>query len=547
MPNRVANKKCGLLFAFAFGSCLAAQAATCSAPPEVSDSLRPVPGAAGYANVGNWYADHKQFDCAIDAFQSAHRLDPGSAHINYLLGLSLYMAGRPADAVEPLQHSVQSDPAELRPHLILATALTNLRRVQAAEEQWQAALQIDPHSAMAQDGLCKALLSQGRPEPVISLLRNSRLDEDLSLDLVEAYEMEDRLDDADKILETATRAYPSSSALMYALVTVDVREHHPEEGARVAEAYAHAHPHDFTAQKLYLKTLEFNGDPALAQPLAGKLLAQAPRDPELLYLAGMDECLAGRYQDARQHLEQAIALDAAQYGNSYNAHYFLGTALFQLNDFQGARAQLEIALDPRVPGPEDKKPQARYELAMALRNLGDAEAARQQLKLFEAEMQTAEDRMQSARKVVSARDEIERGEPEKAAALYRQALQATPNNAHLNYDLALVLDSTGDLSGERAALEQAVKIDPTFALAQYQLGYVESRQGDLSAAEQQFRRAVEAAPDYTNAWVSLAATLGMESRFPEAQQAIARALRLAPNNQEALQLHRELAAAQNQP
>jgi Tfp pilus assembly protein PilF len=93
-------------------------------------------------------------------------------------------------------------------------------------------------------------------------------------------------------------------------------------------------------------------------------------------------------------------------------------------------------------------------------------------------------------------------------------------------------------------LEQAIKTDPGFALAQNQLGYLDSKDGDSASAEEHFRAAVKAAPAYTQAWISLAATLGMESRYSEAQQALSSALKLEPENADALQLRKDLDAAQ---
>jgi tetratricopeptide (TPR) repeat protein len=522
-----------------------AQKTACSAPPEI-DNTRLHETAANYTNLGNWYADHRQFACAVDAFENARKLEPESAHVNYLLGLSLYMGGHGADAVDPLQQSVQKDPGVLKPHLILASVLAELGKNHAAEDQWEAALKLDPHSEMAREGLCKVLLAENRPEPVVALLESARLDEKLAADLAQAYVMEYKLPEAAKVLERALKTYPSSLVLVYGLVTISVRQGHPEEGARIAEEFARAHPHDMSAQKIYLRTQEFEGNPAVALPLARKLLAVAPRDPEVLYLAGMNECDDGQYEQARKHLEEAISLDPATYGNKYNALYHLGTALFELNDFNGAKEQLEKALNPELHDSNEFRPQARWEYAMALRNLGEADQAREQLTLYEQEKQELDNRTLAAQKTITAADEVARGEPQKAVARYREAIAATPNDAGLNYKLALALDSTGDFAGERAALERAVKIDPSFALARYQLGYVESQQGDLSAAEEQFHRAVEAVPGYTQAWISLAATLGMESRFPEAQQAVAHALRLAPNDAEALQLRKDLTKAQNQ-
>lgn len=522
-----------------------AAAATCTPPPELKNALQLHPMADVDTDLGNWYADHHQFDCAIDAFQSAHKLEPDSAHIEYLLGLSYYMASRYEDALEPLRQSIQTDAGALKPHMILAATLSKLGRQSAAADQWEVALHIDPQSTAALDGLSRALLAEGKVDPVIALLSHAHLDEELALDLAQAYSKEYKLTEAKDVLTQAMRDNPATAALVYSLVTIDVKQGHPEEGARAAQSFAEAHPHDLAAQKIYLHTLEFNGDPGVALPLVSKLLAIAPHDPELLYLSGIDECEAGHYELARRHLEEAVALDPAEYRNKYNVLYYLGTALFELNDFRGAKEQLEKAVATEAANSDQMKPQARWELAMALRNLGQKAEAREQLKVYEQEKQSLEDRELAARKTVTAADELAQGNTQKAIARYREALAATPRDADLSYKLALALDSTGDLAGERAALEQAVQIDPTFALAQYQLGYVESQQGDNAAAEQQFRLAVQAAPGYTKAWISLAAALGMESHFAEAQQAVAHALRLAPNDPEGLQLKKDLARAQN--
>jgi tetratricopeptide (TPR) repeat protein len=536
-----------LFIAIAVGSCPAARAVTCSAPPEVAVDTRQSANAGAYTNLGNWYADHHQFDCAIDAFRSARKLEPGSAQIRYLLGLSLYMDGQLAEAVEPLQESVDADPAVLKSHLILASALAELGKTRAAESQWEAALKLDPTSAMARDGLCKALLAQGQSEAVTSILTGTHLDENLTIDLVQALELENRLQPAADLLTKALRAYPNSHALLYAMVTIDVKLQHPEEAAHLAENYAQAHPGDFGAQKLYLNTLEFNADPIVARPLAYKLLAGAPHDAELLYLTGIDDCMVGEYARARAHLEGALDADPNRYSGSYNLRYYLGTALFELNDYHGAIEQIQRALDAQPADHSDRKPQARFELAMALRNLGETEEARNQMKLFEQEKQTAENRTMAAQKAYAASQDMVHGEPQKAVQHYREALEATPDDANLQYKLALALDKVDDLASERTALERAIAIDSTFALAQYQLGYVESQQGDLSSAEQQFRHAVDAAPGYTKAWVSLAATLGMESHYPDAQQAVTHALELAPKDPEALELRKELAQATAHP
>lgn len=522
-----------------------ARGQTCVPPPELRQDLAMHPTADVYANVGNWYAGRLQFGCAIDAFQSAHRLDPGSAHVSYLLGLSYFMAGHPADARQPLEQSVQEDSSVLKTHLVLAQVLSALHDDDTAVTQWEAALRIDPDSTLALEGISKVFLARRQADPVIALLSGARLNEDLTVDLVRALVLDYKYNDAKQLLDRAARNYPSSVAIMYAVVTLDLNQGHPEVGAHVAETFAKAHPHDLSAQKVYLRTLEFSPDPAIALPVAAHLLTIAPKDPELLYLAGMNECEAGDYEAARKHLEASVEIDPAHYRDKYNVRYYLGTALFELNQFSEARDQLEKAIEIQAPSTEEMKPQARWELALALRNLGKPDEAREQIQIYQQEKLALDNRTLAMQKMIAADTDLQHGETQKAIAHYREALAATPNDARLNYKLALALDSMGNFGDERTALLEAVNVDPTFALAQYQLGYVESQQGDSSAAEQQFRLALKAAPHYAKAWISLAATLGMESRYPEAEQAVAQALHLAPRDQEALELRKALAAAKD--
>lgn len=282
--------------------------------------------------------------------------------------------------------------------------------------------------------------------------------------------------------------------------------------------------------------LVLNGNLATARPLGRKLLAANPHDFYFLYLNGVLEHQAGQNDAARNHLEQAVALNPTHYNSRYN----LGFVLADLNDPRGAREQFEKAISLGATEPE-----VRFKLASVLRTLGETELAQEQLKIYQKELQDSSNRSLAVGKAVQAAKELSSGDPQKAVVLYREALDATPQDAVLAFKLALALDRTGDTTAERAALEQAVKIDPTLALAQNQMGYLASRSGgDLTSAEERFRRAVTAAPGYTEAWVNLAATLGMESRFPEAQQAIASALHLDPRNAQALQLRQALTAQQ---
>ena len=507
----------------------------CTGPPTLEAKLRANPDADTYTELGDWFGDRKQYPCALEAFQKALQLEPGSAKLYYLVGLTIYASGHPEDAIKPLGQSIYLMPEVLKPRLLMASALEQVQRPREARVEWEAALRIDHLSIEALDGMSKSLMAQGDYPAAIELLKDAPHNETLTLDLALAYGKARMLDKAVDVLTQALKRNPSSMSLTTALVTVYVNQVHYENAVNLAAKSARAHPGNFEAQKLYLRVLVLNGDFVPARPLARKLLAAHPHDFDCLYLSGILENQGGEFAAARTHLEAAIDLDP----NYYNAHYNLGLVLAELKDFPAAKEHLEKAIALGAT-----EPQVHFKLSTVLRALGDNEGAQKELVLYQQLNQAKINRTLAASKSAEAAKEQAAGNLQKAAALYREASDATPDDLALAFKLALALDSTADTASERTVLERVIKVDPAFALAQNQLGYLDTKIGDSAAAEEHFRMAVQAAPGYTQAWISLAATLGMENRFPEAQEAVASALKLEPNNSAALQLRRDLSAAQ---
>ncbi len=509
----------------------------CVGPAPLEARVHSHPDADAYAVLGIWFGENRKSECAAQTFQAGLKLEPDSPRLSYLLGLSLYTAGKLQESVVPLQHSVELDTKDEKAHLLLASALAGLGRDKEAFVGWQAALRIDPNSRMALDGIAKILLAAGDNETVIAQLSAMQLDENLTLDLATAYGRTGQLDNAAGTLIQGLKTYPNSTALTSSLVSVYVKQVRLAEADKVAEELARRNPQDIEAQRVYLQVLVLNAENQTAAPLARKLLAQAPHDADFLYLNGVLERTAGDFAAARKHLEESATLDPNRYSTRFN----LGCTLEQLQDNAGAKEQLQraIELDPT-------EPESHFELSKVLRKLGETDAAQQQLMLYQKQLKDKSDHALAAQKSTQAAEAVRAGNKQKAAALYREAIAALPDNAGLLYQLAQVLNGLNDTKGERVALEQAVEIDPNFALAQYQLGYLASLDGDTSGAEQRLRLAIKASPGYVQAWLALATTLATESHIPDALQAVDSALKIAPDNSAALTLRKNLTASQAQ-
>ncbi|SPE25534.1 exported hypothetical protein [Acidobacteriia bacterium SbA2] len=512
--------------------------AQCPAPAAVQSEIHTHPQAKAFTRLGEWFDVHHQYECAAEAYRSALKLAPKSAHLFELLGKSLYALGDLSAAADALQQSIQIQPGVLGPHLEHAQALEQLHRTDEAKLEWEVALQLDPNSAAAMDGMSRHLIAHGDYPQAIALLRaasgDTLHDEKLAVDLAQAYGKSGMLDEAEGVLKKVIGVHPSSFPLTFALTTVLMNRIYFQEAADLAGKFATAHPNDVEAQRLYLRVLITSEDLADAAPLARKLQASHPQDSYFLYANGAMELRAGNYAAAKTDLQHSLVLNP----DNSSAHFNLGLVLERLNDNPGAKQQFEEAL-----ASGGQEPEIHLELEKVLQALGQSEEAQQQLAIYKDAIDAQSARSLAKAKAVEAEQQLASGNSQKAIELYRAALQETPNDALLNYKLSAALDAVGDTTAERSALERAIQIDPDLALAQNQLGYLDFRSRDSAAAEEHFRQAVRAAPAFTEAWINLAATLGMESKFSEAETAIATALKLDPKNAEALQLRQDLAVA----
>lgn len=506
----------------------------CTGPAALQSRITAHPDSQSYSELGAWFGERKNFQCAVETLQAGLHLEPNSMRLNYLLGLTLFSSGQVEASLRPLEHSTELDSKALEPHLILGTALAQLQRQQEARIQWQAALRIDPSSTVALDGLSKSLIAAGEYGAAISLLRTAKRNEDLTLDLAFAYDRGGMLEKSSETLKAALHASPSSVRLTDALARVYVQQHRSDVAAELLKGSLAAHPNDVEGQRIYLPLLVLRGEFSAAQPIAVKLLALDPHNFEVLFLNGVIEHQSGRYDTAREHLQQAVAMAPE---DSYS-HYYLGLTLIGLEDSKGARAELEkaVALDPA-------NAEAHFQLANILRSSGDKDSAQEQSKIAQQLFVMRSQHFAAQPKATEAAKKLAAGDIQGAIALYRKAVEAAPQDASISYKLALAFDKAGDTEAERTTLEQTLHIDPTMAVAQNQLGYVLSRGGDVPDAEQHFHLAVQAAPAYTAAWVNYAAALAVESRLEEAEKALSTALELDPGNAQALGLKKDLDAA----
>jgi tetratricopeptide (TPR) repeat protein len=516
----------------AAGMALAGTAqAACTGPQALTGRLRAHPTSENAILLGSWFAVHKQYGCAVETFHGALKTSPGSAQLHYLEGLALIGWGHTDEAVPDLQESIRLDSKLIEPHLTLANLYDQTAQRVLAEEQWKQALKIDPHSEAALEGLSDDLLARQNYADVVLLLRSAPRTEKLAINLARALGLLNHINAAGTVLNEALKRSPNSLPLAEAMTVVLSKQLQYQDVINLWQRMVQKHPGNQEAEVQLFSMLVQANRISQARPMGIKLLAKWPHDPKVLYMNGLVDRSVGDYTQAKAHLEEVASLDP----ESYNYRYDLGIVLVLLHEWKEAAEQLEKAIALGVPQPE-----AHFELAKALRGLGQNSRAQEEMKLSQQLMKAHEASRAAQTSAIRGDMELETGNVKEALAGYREATELAPENAGYKFKLALVLDQAGDTESERAELEKAIKLNPGLAGAQKQLGYLLARNGDAGGAIEHFRLAVQAAPDWSEAWVSLAGALAENGQFPAARDAVAKALHLEPGNAMARELRDQL-------
>lgn len=522
--------------------CCCAANAQCKLPPELEAKLRTRPTIEAAIDAGNWFGSHQQFDCAAETFRTALKADPQSAQLHYLEGLALANNQHQDEAIEAVRQSALLDPKVIKPHLLLASLYEQAGRHDNADEQWKLALAIDPKSEIVLESFSGALLARTDYVGVISLLQHAPRTETLTINLAEALDALNFLDGAMDVLLEAEKLTPDSLALAKAESVILIKKRSYLEATKLWRYTVAHHPGNRDAELQYLRILVMTQHNDLARPLGLKLLAQTPHDPEVLYLNGVVDRAVGDNANAKAHLEEAVALVP----DFFYSRYHLGVVLVSLHEWKEGKENLEKSIALGYTSAE-----VHYELAMALRGLGEMDRAAQELQQFQDMKKADEGRLEAAAHSSQADDELAAGNVPEAIRHYREACDMAPDDGSVKYKLSVALHRAGDLEGERTQLEAAVKLEPKLAGAQKQLGYLLSRTGDAAGAVEHFKMAVAAQPAWTDAWISLGAELAVQGNFADARKAAIMALRLDPANAQAHELSDQLehdpAAQQTQP
>ncbi len=182
-----------------------------------------------------------QEQMAIQYLKRASSLDPGNSSIHYHLVRIYHKLNDPKAAEAELRIFRQiaehgSSSASLQEaHLALASKFDRAHQISKAEEEWRAALAIDPESAVALEGLSRDLVLDGKYSETIALLEDPSLIAERTpsqlVNLGAAYAGAGKLPQAVSTLRDGLNTYPDSIVLAKHLAEMLVRTGRQTEAA----------------------------------------------------------------------------------------------------------------------------------------------------------------------------------------------------------------------------------------------------------------------------------------------------------------------------
>ncbi len=381
--------------------------------------------------------------------------------------------GRIQEAATLLEETVRRWPEQGESHYLLGRAYQRMGRAEAARfefelaERWKGKLHeeiqdlvelrmlLQDRKQLEAAAMARRLAGSGDPEVLFStavaLGRHGFHGEALPL------------------LLQVVQARPRHAEAFYNIALAHVSLGKPEEAVRSLGTAVHLRPEFYEARLLLGNLLVQGGDSEGAIPHLRAAALARPGNAKLAAFLGLQYMQGRYYGDAVETLRKAVELDAGDAdlrGLLVDAHY-------RNHDFERA---VEEAHRARADFP--RSPNAHYQLAWQLENMGRFAEARESLeKTLVLDSGFAEARRMLGEIVLRT------GDAAGSLAHFRQALALEPRSAHAYAGLGKALIQLKRYEEAADAMETAVAIDPQLAALRLNLSHAYRALGRLDEAK----------------------------------------------------------------
>jgi tetratricopeptide (TPR) repeat protein len=452
-----------------------------------------------------------RFEQALIMFKEAHRIAPGNATIENLLGITETELGHVDEACKHYRDAIRLDPSQAAPHRNLGFNLLNQKDYADAEPELHEASRLDPTDTFAHYYLVLVALATGRDTDAMDqasragdLLDN---EPETSARLIEAEIRIGRVDAASTLIERMEKANQLSAAEEYSIAASLSRNGHTHESAHCFRRITLLDPSWESRYNLALALL-YDGQYVEASTQLAALHTERPASADTLMFLGSAFELQNKMPEALKAYQAAFAadpsnpdrmldytrllMDTDRYDEAIQAvqtgigvsyakaplQLRLGAVEMLKANYPAAREAFQEALaaDPQLDA-------AYVGLAQTYaRQANDAEA----IRILEAARTKRPDSYSLEYYFGLLASRL--GREQEAITALERAGQLEPKSFDPFYELGKLYMSQQDWPRARQALEYVVGLNPKFQPAHYQLSHVYGHLGlKAKAAEEEQR------------------------------------------------------------
>jgi tetratricopeptide (TPR) repeat protein len=516
------------------------------------------------------YVRQGNHSSAVGEYVRAADLLPDDLALQLTAGGYLLLAGRAEDARTRAEAVLAREPGDIDAHVLRGNALAGLKDFEAAVEEIEEAIKLEPGRSASYTSLGAVELARGARDQAERAFKTAvELDPTQvvgHLALANHYWAAGRLSEAERSIRTALELEPSNPLAnramgLFCMMNGRMADAEPyvKSMARAASAplslvdyyLVAGRPRDAIRELEHLKTdRQFSGaaerrlvnayaaagDTARSRELVDAILAREPRDAEMLLAKGQILASAGKPDEAFQQVK--LASEAAP--DWAVAQFALGKALAARGDVEAATRAFHEALrlNPRATAVHVELARLYLVDGSAAEALRSAkEAVRAQPESVDASLALANSLLANgdvaaAAKTIDAvsgkypdltsvhvlRGRLRIGQKDLpgARASFETALRLDPNSLAALSGLSLLDLSAGKFADAKARVETRTAAEPRRAELLILSAQIHSASGELGEAERALRKAIEVNPSLLPAYAKLGGLLVKQNRLDEA-------------------------------
>jgi Flp pilus assembly protein TadD len=433
-----------------------ASAAPCTVPPELEAQLQAHPGVNGYLRLARWFDENHQTNCAIQAFQSALRIEPDSKAALDGLAKGLIATGDYQAVIRLLSAA----PRDQNLTLDLAAAYRKAQMFEEAAQVLREALRTYPNSVPLTGALVSLEAHQSHYAVAQTLAEDLAHRYPANLEAQRIYFrtliVSGEEDAATPLGRKLLALAPKDEDILNLNGFLERKAGDYAEARKHLEAAVELNPGDYNPRVNLGLVLAQLKDAAGAKTQLEKALELGAESPQVHFELSKVLRSLGENEEAQRQLElfqQGLKTEANQSAAVLKATEAAEAAKNGDNQKAADLYREACALEPNDAG-------LAYRLSVALGNLGDIPGQQAALELA----------LKSDPNFVLAHYDLgyiwfRSGNNAAAEEQFRLVVKAAPDNARAWVTLAAVLATESRLPEAQQAVANALKLEPGNAAA----------------------------------------------------------------------------------